>query len=146
MNAEGVKDIKNRLKSGKNYLKSDFKVHVIAESPCDDHCRVFALSTAEPEYHGDCLHKHDLCCDRCEGLKRTILELELFISSKQNQLRYVISSHPYGLAATIILSQIGRFYRSKPHVCHFLRSSKSRDCIVIIEVRMEGSLGRFKEV
>lgn len=86
MNAEGVKDIKNRLKSGKNYLESDFKVHVIAESPCDDHCRVFALSTAEPEYHGDCLHKHDLCCDRCEGLKRTILELELFISSKQNQL------------------------------------------------------------
>lgn len=83
-NERGVK----RLKSGKNYLKSDFKVHISTDSPCADHCGTFALSTAEPEFHSNCFHEHSLSCDRCEELKSTILQLELFVSSKQNQLRY----------------------------------------------------------
>ena len=36
-----------RLKAGRQYLKTDFKIHTASESPCADHCRVFALSRTE---------------------------------------------------------------------------------------------------
>ena len=36
-----------RLKAGRQYLKTDFKIHTVSESPCADHCRVFALNRTE---------------------------------------------------------------------------------------------------
>ena len=56
---ERSKEIKCSLKAAKRYLKTDYKIHVSKESPCADHCSVFALGTAEPEFHGSCEHQHN---------------------------------------------------------------------------------------
>ena len=41
-----------RLKAGRQYLKTDFKIHTASESPWADHRRVFVLSKKETECKG----------------------------------------------------------------------------------------------
>ena len=83
-----AKEIQERLKSSKLYLKTDYKLHIAEDSRCADHCRKHALSDAEPEFHEPCRHKHDVTCDRCEVLENTLTEIEVAISSEKAQLRY----------------------------------------------------------
>ena len=59
---EGAKDIKRRLKSARQYLKTHYNVHLSRESSCPDHCRQFALSSSEPEFHESCTHQHSVGC------------------------------------------------------------------------------------
>lgn len=76
-----------RLKAGRQYLKTDFKIHTAGESPCADHCRVFALSRTETEYKGQCQHQHTITCDRCEDLKNAVSDLQLAVDSSEVHLR-----------------------------------------------------------
>ena len=76
-----------RLKAGRQYLKTDFKIHIASESPCADHCRVFALSRTETEYKGQCQHQHTITCDRCEDLKNAVSDLQLALDSGEVHLR-----------------------------------------------------------
>ena len=76
-----------RLKAGRQYLKTDFKIHTASESPCTDHCRVFALSRTETEYKGQCQHQHTISCDRCEDLKNAVSDLQLAVDSSEVHLR-----------------------------------------------------------
>ena len=63
-----VQGVKDRLKAGKSYLKTNFKIRVSEESQCADHCRVFALS--DPEDHL-CEHEPTKSCQSCDcGLER----------------------------------------------------------------------------
>ena len=84
---EGVKDIKRRLKSARQYLKTDYKIHLSRESPCPDHCRQLALSSAEPEFQGSCAHQHTVGCDRCDDLKNAIADLQLAFDSQEVKFR-----------------------------------------------------------
>lgn len=83
-------DIKARLTSGKNYLKTDYKLHVSRVAPCADHCSVYALSTNEPEFYGRCEHEHNISCDRCEDNKNALVDLQLSLSSTAVKYRCVI--------------------------------------------------------
>ena len=76
-----------RLKAGRQYLKTDFKIHTASESPCADHCRVFALSWKETEYKGQCQNQHTISCDRCEDLKNAVSDLQLAVDSSEVHLR-----------------------------------------------------------
>ena len=76
-----------RLKAGRQYLKTDFKIHTASESPCTDHCRVFALSRTEKEHNGQCQHQHTITCDRCEDLKNVVSDLQLALDSREVHLR-----------------------------------------------------------
>lgn len=78
-----MKDIKRRLKSARQYLKTDYKIHLSRESPCPDHSRQFALSSAEPEFQGSCAHQHTVGCDRCDDLKNAIADLQLAFDSQE---------------------------------------------------------------
>ena len=82
-----AENILMRLKAGRQYLKTDFKIHTASESPCADHCRVFALSGTETEYKGQCQHHHTITCDRCEDLKNAISDLQLAVDSSEVHLR-----------------------------------------------------------
>ncbi|XP_052097174.1 uncharacterized protein LOC127732145 [Mytilus californianus] len=58
-----------QVKSGKNYLKGDFKLHVSKSSECADHCIRYGLSDPKDvDYRSDCPHEHTVTCDRCENL------------------------------------------------------------------------------
>ena len=46
-------------------LKADYKLHVLEESPCADHCIRFALSSDDVQYKTACDHEHTMQCDRC---------------------------------------------------------------------------------
>ena len=72
-----------RLKAGRQYLKTDFKIHTASECPCADHCRVFALSKTETEYKGQCQHQHTITCDRCKDLKNAVSDLQLAVDSSE---------------------------------------------------------------
>ena len=64
-----VQGVKDRLKGGKSYLKTNFKIRVSEESQCADHCRVFALS--DPEDHL-CEHEHTKSCQSCDNIKNVL--------------------------------------------------------------------------
>ena len=84
---EGTKDMKRRLKSVRQYLKNDYKIHLTRESPCPDHYRQFALSSSEPEFHGSCAHHHTVNCDRCKDLKNVIADLQLVFDPQEVKFR-----------------------------------------------------------
>lgn len=67
-------EIRDNLKDGKRYLKTEYRVHCQEDgSSCPDHCTCFALSDPlNPEFQGTCLHEHQVRCDDCETLKSTI--------------------------------------------------------------------------
>ena len=67
-------EVQNKLKSGKRYLKTEYRVHCREEeSLCADHCRYFALSDLQdPELSEHCPHQHQVRCIECEKLKVTL--------------------------------------------------------------------------
>ena len=79
-------NILTRLKAGRQYLKTDFKIHTASESPCAEHCRMFALSRPDTEYKGQCQHQHTISCDRCEDLKNAVSDLQLAADSREYTL------------------------------------------------------------
>ena len=79
-----VQGVKDRLKAGKSYLKTNFKIRVSEESQCADHCRVFALS--DPEDHLS-EHEHTKSCQSCDNIKNVLEEIELVLSSRDLHFR-----------------------------------------------------------
>ncbi|RMX51864.1 hypothetical protein pdam_00018464 [Pocillopora damicornis] len=72
--------LKESLKSGKQYLKGDYKVHVALESTIPDHCRAFALSDpANSFYQTPCNHEHKVACDRCSSLCQVCVYVSFII-------------------------------------------------------------------
>ena len=76
-----------RLKAGRQYLKTDFKIHTASESPCAEHCTVFAVSKTETWYKGQCQHQRTITCDRCEDLKNAVSDLQLAVDLSEVHLR-----------------------------------------------------------
>ncbi|CAF4144347.1 unnamed protein product, partial [Rotaria magnacalcarata] len=77
-------NLKKDLQHCRNYLKSDYKVHVSSESNVPDHCSTFALSDITSKcWQRNCDHDHDQQCDRCELLKITLAKLRAFIEQYQ---------------------------------------------------------------
>ena len=87
MNSIIANNILMRLKAGRQYLKTDFKIHTASESSCADHCRVFSLCRTETVYKGQCQHQHTITCDRCEELKNAVSDLRLAVDSSEVLLR-----------------------------------------------------------
>ena len=85
----GTKDMKRRLKSAWQYLKTDYKIHLARESPCPDYCQKFALSSSEPEFHRSCAHQHTVNCDRCEDLQNVMADLQLAFDSQEVKFRWL---------------------------------------------------------
>ena len=57
------------LKEAKRYLKTDYRTHVSRNENNSDHCTVHALNDPEnPDFCEECLHSHDIHCDRCDSL------------------------------------------------------------------------------
>lgn len=66
----------SRLRAGKRYLSTDFKLHISSETPCADHCSVYALSSHEAEYRETCSHQHSIGCDQCSDLRDAIMDIQ----------------------------------------------------------------------
>lgn len=72
---------KNRLiktlQGAKEYLKSDFKLHVNRSSRIPDHCILFSLSEIRSQYFSSpCEHDHDDICIECTNLKNIFLDIK----------------------------------------------------------------------
>ena len=119
---EGTKDMKRRLKSVRQYLKNDYKIHLTRESPCPDHYRQFALSSSEPEFHGSCAHHHTVNCDRCKDLKNVIADLQLVFDPQEVKFRWSylftvdIISFPHNLR--FVLELHGKSMQLKSTICN----------------------------
>ena len=60
------------LKRGRQYLKSDYKVHAMKSSTTVDHCATFALSDkCEKDFRQMCDHVHNNTCSECLSLRVT---------------------------------------------------------------------------
>lgn len=79
-----VTDLKRNLQNSRNYLKTDYKVHISCDSPVPDHCSTFALSDSTDKcWKKKCEHEHDQRCDRCELLKSTLAKIPVLIEQYQ---------------------------------------------------------------
>ncbi|VDI29911.1 Hypothetical predicted protein [Mytilus galloprovincialis] len=67
------------LTSSKQYLKLEYKTHVVKESEVADHCCTFALSDGTKDYTSSCSHLHQNSCSQCEELD-TVLECSMDVS------------------------------------------------------------------
>lgn len=73
-------ELKRDLQNSRNYLKSDYKVHISMDSSVPDHCSTFALSDSIHNFwKRSCEHEHDLECDRCQILKSTLNKIHIAI-------------------------------------------------------------------
>ena len=64
------------LKRGRQYLKSDYQVHVTKSSTVIDHCATFALSDKYSKgFRQMCDHEHNDTCDECLSLRVTFDEI-----------------------------------------------------------------------
>ena len=76
--------MKRDLQNSRNYLKTDYTVHVSSSSNVADHCSIFALSDINNKYWQQaCDHNHNQQCDRCELLKITLAKIRIFIEQHQ---------------------------------------------------------------
>ena len=64
------------LKRARQYLKSDYKVHITRESPISDHCLACALSDPKETDFQERPHQHSHFCDECDNLRYTLNEIE----------------------------------------------------------------------
>lgn len=70
LGSEWQKQILRELKSLKNYLKGDYKLHISESSECADHCIAFALSDPKnPEFSQPCQHSHTKICENCNKIE-----------------------------------------------------------------------------
>lgn len=78
--ADAAVQLKHDLQNSRNYLKSDYKVHIELESSVADHCSNFALSDQENRcWYEPCHHEHDQQCDRCQMMKLTFNKIRAAI-------------------------------------------------------------------
>ncbi|KAK3731614.1 hypothetical protein QZH41_015867, partial [Actinostola sp. cb2023] len=92
------KQLIQKLKLGKRYLKGDYKVHVSPTSRVPDHCRAYALGHAsDPDYVHTCEHVHDLTCDRCNLFSTVVNEIESALDNleipdqEREEMMYVVA-------------------------------------------------------
>ena len=70
-------ETKKRLKVGKRYLKTDYRVHCTEGSPCKDHCHKYALSDPEDvSFAENCDHDHELGCSSCEDMLAVLSDIK----------------------------------------------------------------------
>ena len=82
--ASDANQLKKDLQSSRNYLKTDYKVHISCQSTVPDHCSIFALSDVVNDHWKErCDHAHDQKCYRCELLKLTLSKIRTFIEKHQ---------------------------------------------------------------
>ena len=70
------------LKRRRQYLKSDYKVHVSKLSTVGDHCATFALSDKlDKDFRQSCDHEHNDTCEECFNLWVTFEEIKEAINN-----------------------------------------------------------------
>jgi hypothetical protein len=80
--------MKKRLAETKQYLRTDFKLHLHRDSSIGDHCMRHALSDPnDDELSSSCSdgpqpHTHSIKCDRCESLKALLGDVRAAIEDQ----------------------------------------------------------------
>ena len=75
--------IKQDLKAGKRYLKTDRKTHTGSKERCKDHCTTFLLSDPNnSDYSSSCNHEHDLSCHECARLTCLVEQIDEKLNDK----------------------------------------------------------------
>ncbi|CAB3996616.1 Hypothetical predicted protein [Paramuricea clavata] len=74
---ESKDESQSLLKSGKHYLKSDYKVHVSRSSTVAEHCSTFSLSDEAKDkcFSSTCDHTHNDVCPQCEALNNVLADI-----------------------------------------------------------------------
>ena len=79
MNRQWCAEVKERLKSRKRYLKTNYRVYRNTEEAlCPDHCCKFALSDEQdPDFREKCSHQQqEEDCNECQNLRNVLDEVE----------------------------------------------------------------------
>lgn len=73
VDVDWVKDVQRRLKEGKRYLKTEFKVYVGREEGCVDYCIIYAFSDVNEErFVRKCLQVYDVYCNNCMFFEKVV--------------------------------------------------------------------------
>ena len=78
------KEMEEKLKASRRYVKVDYTSHVSTADKCADHCMTFALSDIQStEFNIKCDHDHLQTCERCDGLENVLKEIHTKIQEGQ---------------------------------------------------------------
>ncbi|CAC5379926.1 unnamed protein product [Mytilus coruscus] len=143
---ERKKEMISCLLSGKRYLKSDFKVHIEAESNIADHCRLFALSEGEVQ----CGHSHTEICLQCRNLDEILNEISTIVQNVNWENKdAVLFQVLYMLSQLLIALQTGKpIMRSRNQedaMLDLVRELKDGQVLVICDWAMKMLPRKYKE-
>ena len=75
--------IKQDLKAGKRYLKTDYKTHTESKERCKDHCITFSLCDPNnSDFSSSCNHEHELSCHECARLTCLVEKIDEKLNDK----------------------------------------------------------------
>ena len=78
--------ILHQLRDGQNYLKRNFKFHVLLDSSCADHCIRWACSDAKDiQFQSSCEHEHTDGCKDCNTIT-TLLEQICMLDLNEDEI------------------------------------------------------------
>ncbi|KAK3745613.1 hypothetical protein QZH41_003631 [Actinostola sp. cb2023] len=115
------------LKSGKQYVKSDYKVHVAESDSVGDHCCNYALSDPNEElFRSTCDHQHDRSCSSCEELKAVLSSIANAVDKAAGKVEN-IEGDDLQFSCKHAIQAIDNW---KSHQLRSLRQDKSRTDII----------------
>ena len=79
--------IKEDLKAGKRYLKTDYKTHTSSKERCKDQCTTFSLiDPNNSDLSSSCNHEHEPSCHECGRLTFLVEKIDEELNDKNVSL------------------------------------------------------------
>jgi hypothetical protein len=123
---------KKRLIESRQYLETDYLLHVKPVSRVADHCIRHALSDpVDEKFATQCAtegtedsHHHDMMCDRCESLKTVLGEIQEHVMS------YNLPEHEKERTRTKYLAAETAIMEMRRHQLRSVLSSRTRKDLI----------------
>ena len=139
-----------KVKKVKRYFKTDFKTHMSREELCADHCTTYSLSDPKnTEFKGECKHKHDVECERCESLEEVLKDVKAKINNididEEQRKRINFDYNQQGVAIKAWKAHLVRTVLQEEAKQAALDKLDDETCLIIVEWAMKFLPLKYRE-
>ena len=139
-----------KVKEVKRYFKTYFKAHMSREEHCADHCTTYSLSDPKnTEFKGECKHKHDVECERCESLEEVLKDVKDKINNididEEQRKRIYINHNQHEAAIKAWKAHLVRTVLQEEAKQAALDKLDDETCLIIVDLAMKFLPLKYRE-